>query len=75
MQEVMPGDETKATLSPTSDLLSKNYQNLGIRVLNNDEQLDDTWPTNRFRKTILLPDWYAPYLNRIGCLIGLSLYM
>lgn len=34
--------------------------------INNDDQLDDAWPTNRFRNAVLLPDWYAPYLNRVG---------
>ena len=65
-EDLMPDAEMKATLTPPSGLLSKNYENLGIRILRNDEQLDDTWPTNRFRKTTLLPDWFAPYLNRVG---------
>ncbi len=62
----MPNDEFSATLSLSSDLLSKNYENLGVRVLNNNDTLDETWPTNKFRKTVLLPAWYASYLNRVG---------
>ena len=65
-KDLMPNDEFSATLSLPSDVLSKNYENLGTRVLNNDETLDNTWPTNKFRKNILLPEWYAPYLNRVG---------
>ena len=61
-----PGAETSATLGLQFNLLSRAYKNLGVRVLNNDEELDDTWPTGKFRQTELLPKWFEDHVNVRG---------
>ena len=58
-----PGSETSATLNFPYHMLSEDAKNLGVRILNTDEELDDNWPSGKFSRTELLPAWFHDRIN------------
>ncbi len=58
-----PGSETSADLELQYYMLSTAYKNLGVRILNNDEELDDSWPSGKFGQVELLPAWMQDHIN------------
>ncbi|MBQ9029723.1 hypothetical protein IJ114_03080 [Candidatus Saccharibacteria bacterium] len=65
-KNLAPGEELSATLKADGKMLSSSFKNLGVRVLTLDEKIDKSQPSNRFRRTELLPAWYQKYLNTVA---------
>ena len=65
-KDLAPGQELSFTLTADDKMLSSRYKNLGVRVLSPDEKVDKTQPSNRFRRTELLPAWFQKYLNTVA---------
>ena len=64
--DLAPGDEMSSTIELSENMLSSEYKNLGVRVMSNNEEVDDHWPTGKFRQAELLPAWFKDYINRIN---------
>ena len=65
-EDLAPGEEIVDIIENTDEMLSANHEHLAARVMNVDEGINDSQPTNKNRKMELLPAWFKNYINRVG---------